>query len=451
MIFYAKFLARPHLFRVLKNSGWLVFDALLRGVTALVIGAWIARYLGPEQFGKLTYVLAYLMFFQVIANLGMDGIVIRDIVNLDAVTNPTLEKYNDGHKQEQKNKIEIGGILGTTFALRFLVGIFCWVLAVGGMWALYGWNSENVILTALAGGCLVFQAANTIDLWFQSQNQSRKTVLAKFCAFLVTNGLRVAFIFGELPLVSFAVAMFIEFLITAVALGYAYKKMPCGSLWVFDIKRTGLKLIKESWPFVISGISITMYMRIDQVMVANMLGEKELGLYSAAIILASMWYVLPTIACTSLLPTFSLSKSINQGLYLERMVKLFRFLLILSVCISIFVYCFSGELIHFFYGDQFKESAVLLKILIFTTIPVFMGVGQGIWSINEKKSKHYLMQTISGGIVCVILNIILVPRYGLEGAAISLLIAQFTAAFILNAIIEKDLFKMQFGMYKNHS
>jgi len=428
-----------------------VFDALLRGVTALVLGTWIARYLGPEQFGKLTYVLAYLMFFQVIANLGMDGIVVRDIVNLAAVTNATLEKYNYGSKHQLKNKIEIGGILGTVFALRFLVGFFCWILAAGGMWALYGWNSDYFILTAIAGGCLVFQAANTIDLWFQSQNQSRETVLAKFCAFLVTNGLRAAFIFGELPLVSFAVAMFMEFVITAVALGYAYKKMPCGSFWVFDIKRIGLNLIKESWPFLISAISITMYMRIDQVMIANMLGEKELGLYSAAIILASMWYVVPTIACTSLLPTFSLSKSVNQSQYLERMVKLFKLLLILSVSISIFVYCISGELINFFYGDQFKESEVVLRIIIFTTIPVFMGVGQGVWLINEKKSKNYLIQTISGGIVCVILNIILIPKYGLIGAASSLLFSQFTSAFLINAIFDKDLIKMQFGIYKNNS
>ncbi|MBU3563622.1 flippase [Polynucleobacter sp. Tro8-14-1] len=456
MIGLSKIKDRPHLIKVLKNGGWLIFDAVLRGVSALVVGTWIARYLGPEQFGKLTYVLAYLMFFQVIANLGMDGIVIRDIVNLTPTKNQNKDESCQKDKEvikkqelrNSRNKIEIGRILGSAFILRLIVGLLCWVIAVGGMSMLYGWNSENVLLTALAGGCLIFQAANTIDLWFQSQTQSRRTVLVKLFAFIVTNGLRVAFIVGELPLLSFAIAMLLEFLITAIALIYAYRRMPCGSSWTLDIKNVGLNLVRESWPYIISGISVAMYMRIDQVMVRSIMGEKELGIYSAAIILSSMWYVLPSIACTSLMPTLTLSKSINHDLYLERLTKLFRLLLISSIFISIIVAWQSNILVEFFYGDKFSDSSKVLKLLIFTTIPVFLGVGQGAWLINEKKSNLFLIQTLSGGAVCIALNMILIPIFGLMGAATSLLIAQFISTLAINAFLEKKLFTMQIGVYK---
>jgi PST family polysaccharide transporter len=451
MISCLKISRRPHFFKVIKNGGWLLFDAVLRGVSTLIVGAWMARYLGPEQFGQLSYVLAYLMFFQVIANLGMDGIIVRNIVNLSSDKNSDLDAVSSKIKEslDIKNKIEIGRILGSAFILRLMIGLLCWIAAVGGMWAIYGLNSHNVLLTALAGGCLVFQAANTIDLWFQSQNQSRHTVIAKLLAFLITNSLRVAFILGQLPLIAFAIAMLIEFIITAIALAYAYIKNAYGYSWIVDIKKTGLNLIRESWPFIISGISAAIYMRIDQVLVRSILGEKELGIYSAAIILSSIWYVLPTIAFTSLLPTLTLTKSINQDLYKKRLVELFRVLIVSGILISIIVSWQSNLLVQFFYGHQYTEASNVLKILIFTSIPVFVGVGQGVWLINEKKSKLFLIQTILGGIVCVFLNIVLIPIYGLIGAAVSLLIAQITSTLLVNAFLEKELFIMQLGINSN--
>jgi PST family polysaccharide transporter len=445
---------RPYLLSVLKNSGWLMFDSILRGVSALAIGTWIARYLGPEQFGELSYILAYLMFFQVVANMGMDGIVVKEIVKLGVInshsgksdSNSDISEIKENADSFKDYQLEIGEILGATFVIRIIVGLFCWLLAIGGMILIYGLSSQNVLLTALAGSCLIFQAANTIDLWFQSQNQSRRTVLVKLLAFVISNGFRIAFIIGQLPIVSFAVAMFIEFAITAAALCYAYKKMTCGSKWFLSIKTVGLSLIKQSWPFMISGLSVAMYMRIDQVMIRHMLGQRELGIYSAAIILSSMWYVLPSIACTSLLPTLTLTKLIDDKLYTKRIVQMFRVFLLTSIVISGIVVWKSDVLIQIFYGEKYLDASNILKILIITTIPVFVGVGQSAWLINEGKSKLYLIQTLAGGVLSIFLNLILIPKYGLLGAASSVLLAQLTAAFTINFLLEKKLFFMQLGV-----
>lgn len=169
---------RVNLHVIIHNSGWLLFDKLVRILLGLLVGAWVARYLGPANFGELAYVLAYIAFFQAIANLGADGIIVRDIA---------------------RDKNAAPQVLGTAFTLRLGVGLACWLAAIGGMAWSNGFDDPSVSLTALAGGTLIFQAADTIDLWFQSQSQSRRTVVAKLIAYLVSNGVKVGLILMQAP------------------------------------------------------------------------------------------------------------------------------------------------------------------------------------------------------------------------------------------------------------
>lgn len=185
------------LLAAINNSGWLMFDKLIRLLLGLLVSAWVARYLGPAQYGELAYVLAYLAFFQAVAVLGMDGIVVRDIA---------------------KDKTKAGEILGTAFILRISVGLCCWLIAIASMGWFNGWQDRSVYITALAGASLIFQAADTIDLWFQSQSQSRRTVIAKLIAYLISNGLKILLILNQAPLLAFAVVMSVEFLLAALSL-----------------------------------------------------------------------------------------------------------------------------------------------------------------------------------------------------------------------------------------
>ena len=176
---------RNNLHAAMHNSGWLLFDKLVRLMLGLLVGAWVARYLGPAQYGELAYALAYIAFFQTVSTLGLDSIVVRDLV-----IHPEREAQ----------------ILGTAFTLRFACGIFSWLVAVLGMAVISGWSDRSVLLVLLVGGSLVFQAADTVDLWFQSRSQSRRTVVAKLAAYLLSGGVKVALIVAEAPLAAFAAA-----------------------------------------------------------------------------------------------------------------------------------------------------------------------------------------------------------------------------------------------------
>ena len=415
---------RHNLFAVLHNSGWLMADKVFKAVVTIIVGAWVARYLGPTEYGKLAYVLAIVAFFQVVSILGLDGIVVRDIA---------------------KNKEEAGVILGTTFMMRLIVGIVCWLGLVVFMVLMYGLGNENMWLAIFIGGSLLFQGADTIDLWFQSQTQSRRTVLAKFLAVLISSSLRVMFIILKAPLIYFAVAFFVEFGIAALALFVSYQLFRSEQNWIAQLKGRGMNLLKESWPFIISSVSVMTYLRIDQVMIRNILCEEELGIYSAVLIFSAGWYFISTTVNSSLLPAMTKLREANEKLFLEKLVKIFRLLIAFGILISVLTIWQSKNLIQLIYGSKYTDGSKVLSIHILTIIPIFMSAGQNLWIYIEKKSKLFLQQSIVGCIISLFLNYFLIKYYGIIGAAISSVIAQCIALIFINYFFERKLFNLQFG------
>lgn len=415
---------RFNLHAIIHNSGWLMFDKLVRMLLGLLVGAWMARYLGPESFGELAYVLAYIAFFQAIANLGADGIIVRDIA---------------------RDKRAAPQVLGTAFILRLGVGLVCWLAAVGGMVWVNGIENRAVALTALAGGALVFQAADTIDLWFQSQSQSRRTVVAKLLAYLISNGVKVGLILAQAPLLAFAAVMALDALLAATGLAVAYKSFPTAGRWQ-AVTDTAKAMLLESWPYMLSGVSIMIYMRIDQIMLKNMLGARELGIYAAAIPLSQVWYVIPMTLATSLGPYIAKKKLEGFSQYQNALLKTFRFFGVAAVIVSIGTALVASLIISFLYGEKYSEAVPVLAIHAFTNIFVFQGVAQSLWILNERLGIYATYKTIAGALFAIMANYLLIPIYGIAGAAISANISFAVSAVLSNIIIAPNILKMQFGI-----
>ena len=414
---------RIDILAVLHNAGWLLADKFIRLFLGVFVSAWVARYLGPEEFGELAYVLAYLAFFQAVATLGMDGIVVRDI---------------------SREVSKEGEILGTVFTLRLLVGGLLWVSAIVGMGITKGWSERGLWLVAIAGSTLVFQVADTVDLWFQSQSQSKRTVVAKMIAYLGSSLIKVALVLSEAPLILFAAVLVVESVFAVAALTYAYKRFQSPNRWTFIGKRAWV-LLSESWPFMLSGLSIMIYMRIDQLMISELLGDRALGVYAAMIPFSSLWHVIPMTMCVSLAPYIARKKALGEQSYYDALLYIFRFFLALSVCISLSISVLANFLIDSVYGVQYLEAADVLKIHVFSCIPVFLGVAQGLWVLNEKKSRLAIIKTATGAVCSVCLNLILIPRFGLEGAAIAAVCSQVCAAILINILVAPKIFIMLFG------
>jgi O-antigen/teichoic acid export membrane protein len=419
-----KLSGRDHLHAAIHNSGWIFFDKILRAVIGLVVGAWVARYLGPEQFGELAYCIAFIAIFQSITNLGLDGIVVREIAN-------QRHRAND--------------ILGTVFQLRLLLGITCWMLALVLYGIGNGFSGQGIWIIGFIGAGMIFQVADTVDLWFQGNSQSKRTVLAKASAYLISNGIRVALILLSAPLIAFAVVVMLEGALTALALSISYKRYPSDGIWKSNLQ-DAKKLLGESWPYMLSGFSIIIYMRIDQLMIKSMLGDFELGIYSAVVPISNLWNMIPVTICASIAPYMAKKKMEGQTIFDSALLKVFRLFWLLSLAVIALTVVLSSFLIDLMYGDAYQEAASVLNIYVLTSIPVFMGVGQGLWMLNYQKSYLSVIQTISGAIVALVANFVLLPMWGVQGAAVAAILSQAISAMCINAIFARELFLMQMGI-----
>ncbi|HIF9232349.1 TPA: flippase [Photobacterium damselae] len=410
---------RVHL--AVKNSGWLLFDKIVRMGLGILVGAWVARYLGPDKYGVFAYSLAFLSIFQAVAVLGLDGIVIRN-----------LSVY-----KEDKGKI-----LGTTFILRFIAGFgsfiiaFCYIVITNGLFSL------EAKIISIVGVSLFFQAFDTVDLWFQSNSQSKRTVKIKMAVYFLSNALKVVAILLGADLIFFAWISLVEFVLIAIGLLLSYSKFRVNQKLVFSLSEAKV-LLKESWPFIISGVSIMIYMRIDQVMIKHYLGLEFVGLYAAVLPLSTVWNFIPVILATSFAPLVAEAKNKSEKEYINLLSKLFRVVTIISLLLSVTIAMLAPFIISVLYGDKYIMAKDVLVIHVFTNVFIGLGVIQNLWIINEGKSKITLYKTIIGMIFCLVANSLLIPAYGIVGAAVVALSSQLISSVLCNVLFAPSIFIMQ--------
>jgi len=402
--------------KAITNTGWLLADKVVRLLVGLGVGIWIARFLGPEQFGMLSYAVAFVSLLGVLATLGLDGTVVRELVRAP----------------EQKNEI-----LGATFLAKFLGGILTLLLAVIAIQFLRPADFQVRWLIAIIAAGTTFQSFDVIDFWFQSRVESRFAVYAKSSAFLLVALVKIALILNNAPLSAFAFAASLEILLGAAGLIIAYR-MTGHSLLRWRVKAQRIRqLVSEAWPLALSSTAVLVYMRIDQIMLGEMVGDREVGVYGAAIRFSEVWYFIPVSIIVSLAPSLVELRRVNVDLYYERFSNLFRLMTGIALAISIPVTFASGYLARTAYGNSYEGVAQVLAIHIWATPFVFLGVAQSPWNLNEGLTRLALFRTVSGAVANILLNFLLIPKYGAAGAAVATAISYALAAVFLNAFSKR--------------
>ncbi|MBG1265368.1 flippase [Nostoc sp. WHI] len=430
----SKFKSRSGLRAIIANTGWLFADRILRMGASLVIGVWVARYLGVQQYGLFNYALAFVSLFSPIFTLGLDDVVVRHLV------------------RQSSNKEEI---LGTTFWLKLLGGIASVLLAVSTMFFLGDDETLKIWLVAILGMAGIFRAADTIEIWFQSQVQSKYTVIAKNAAFLLNSGIKIALILTKAPLLAFGWITLAEYAMSAIGLLIVYQAKG-SSLWLWRWSFSAAKtLLKESLPLIFSGFAILIFMKIDQVMLGQMIGNNEVGIYSAAVRVSEIWYFIPGAIVASVAPAIYAAKEKSESLYYQRLGQLLSLMTCISLAIALPMSFLSNKIIMVMFGSGYAEAGPILAVHIWTSLFVFMGLATSPWFIAEGLNHVSLGKTLFGAILNIVLNLFLIPKYAGFGAAIATIISQAAAAFICNAFDSRTqkIFKIQvrslIPFYKN--
>ncbi len=398
-----------------------MLDKLVRAFVTLSVGAWLARTLGPAAFGEYTYAITFVALFLGLANLGADGIVVRDMARNPGCAPQTL---------------------GTLLRLRLVTGAACWLLAVVAMHVTRPGDSRSLLLVAIVGSTLVLQSAETVDLWLQSQSQNKRAIIAKLAGYALGNAVRAGLILADAPLWAFGLSVAMDALLMGVALSAAYRGFPSAKGWRFDMD-LGRSLVSQSWPFMLSGVAVLIYMRIDQIMIREMLGETQLGFYSSATVVSQMWYALPIALGVAFAPYVARKKEQGNEAYLGALMSIFRLFALLSLTVVVCTITFSKGLIQLLYGASYSAAAPVLAIHVVSNVFVFLGVAQSLWLVNEGFGRLTLYRTVMGAVVCVLGNMVLIPPFGVRGAACSTVFAMFVSAVGSNAMFAPRILRMQ--------
>jgi PST family polysaccharide transporter len=396
-----------------KNAIWLFLDKILRLGVGLIVGVLIARYLGPGLFGKWNYVIAFISLISAFATLGLDQIVVKHLLD----------------KNEEESVL-----LGTAFYLR-LMGSFISTLIVIGYFLFFKNDTLLLLVAVLTALNLWFQTFDVIDLKNQSVLQSRKTVVVKNSVFVVISVVKLVFVYFEYSLLSFVILGLVECMLGALGL-ILYYGINNLKKWKFKIDYCTV-LLKQAWPLILSGIVIMMYMRLDQIMIGEMIGDEGVGLYSVSTRFTELWYFIPSIFATSFFPKLVEKFTVNKKNYYDVCLKLLKLLFVISFSIAMFFTFFSNFIINFLYGKEYTMSVFALQISIWTGVFVFWGVAAGNMLVIENLNKHNLIKSVQGLLLNVILNLVLIPEYGINGAAIATLISQFYASYFYYAFFKK--------------
>jgi polysaccharide transporter, PST family len=415
-IIRARLEASETLRKILANTGWLFIDQVARMGFGLVVGVWVARYLGPEQFGTFNYALAFVALIEVFATFGLDSIVIRNLVR------------NPSSRDE---------VLGTACLLKMVGGFLTLGLALTAISFFRPQDPLARWLVGILGARMVFQAFDVIDFWFRSQVQSKYAVWAKNTAYFLVVLVKISLILLKAPLIAFAWAMVAETGLGAAGLVIAYR-FQGGTMqkWLASFHQVR-ELLRDSWPMIFSGFVVMVYARIDQVMLGQMADDKAVGVYSAAVRLSEIWYFVPVIIASSVFPSLVKSKELGQQEYLHRIQKYFDLNVLLAYVLAIPTSLLSSTIISFLYGDSYQGAENIFTILIWGSLFVFMGVARHQVLLTEGLLRFALVSTVLGAIANIILNIWLIPVYSGVGAAIATLVAQFIAAYLSSFFIKK--------------
>lgn len=391
-----------------RNAKWMIAEQMVQMLISLILGVLTARYLGPSNYGVINYCAAYVAFFTSVCTLGLEGIIIKELVN---------------HRDEE------GEIVGTGILMRLAASAISIVSILVILLFMDPGNTLVLKVAFLQSLVLIFRSFELIDYWFQSYLQSKYVSILKSISYVLVAVYKVYILATNKSVEWFAFSTSLDFLLIAIMIMIAYFKRG-GDKLTFSMPMAK-RLIRQSYHFILSSLIVTIYSQMDKIMIGQMLNDTQVGLYSAAVTICNYWVLIPTAMINSARPTIMEEKRKgDEALYQKRMRQLYAVLIWVGIAVSIVVSVFSRLILHILYQERYLAASSTLAISIWYTTFSTLGTARGIWIVCEDKNAYVKKYVLWGAVINFVLNYLFIPIWGIDGAAIATLITQiFTCVF----------------------
>ncbi|HRH26073.1 MAG TPA: flippase [Candidatus Paceibacterota bacterium] len=385
-----------------NNTSWLFIGRLTNMVVGFIATTYVIRTLGPESYGTVSYILSFAGLGSVLANLGIDQILSRELL---------VQKENRGT------------LLGTAFIIKTTGAVVSTLLLITTSIAIDN-SAFLTLLIAFMSFSYFFSAFGVFNTLFQVDVRSKYPSLLSIWVVLILSVLKIIVVFSGLPIEFIIGVFFIEPILYAVGLVFLYVKHYSRHIYKLSFDMNIAKIfIKESWPLILSSAFIVIYSRIDQVMLKNMVNETSVGFYDSAVRIAELWYFIPGILGSALFPAMVNAHLTDTSIYTLRMKRLYFLLWWLGIAISASVFVLAPFIIHTLYGPAYDMSILVLRIYVCATIPIFLAMIIQQHLVTKGLTRVTFFMTFLGMVANIVLNIFLIPRYGIYGAAVATLVS----------------------------
>lgn len=392
----------------------MLAEHFLRIIAGMFVSIWVARYLGPEQFGLFSYVLAFTAIFGGIAKLGLDSITVRELVN---------------HPENRD------AYLGTAFWLKILGAL----LVLGIMAAILPLTTNEVttnqfIFIVSAG--LVFQSFEVVQFYFQSKVLGKIVSICKIVQLAFSSIIKLYLVFIEAELIYFVLVTAFDALSLAVSYTIAYKlRQGSGFYKNFDL-HIAKKLIKDGWPLIFAGLGFTLFSNVDAVIIKEMIGEEAVGIYMAAYKLTVLWYFLPGLVLNSVMPAIVNAKD-NKDMFINRIHTVTGALVWFAMMLATLTTLFADEITAYTFGKQYSESSNLLVLLIWINVVIFFNSCWNFIHMINGKTRWTMYFHLLTASFNILFNFLMIPAMGVMGAAYAILLS-LTISLAIFAVIDKQ-------------
>ena len=391
-----------------KNAGWLIGGRVAQMILSFFVSILTARYLGPGNYGIISYVNAYVAFFTSLCTLGLNSVIIKDFVD----------------KPE-----ELGEAIGTSLALLFVSSFFSGVMILCIVRVVDRNEPKTIVIAILCSISLVFQVLDTFNYWFQSRYASKVTSIATFVAYAATALYRIVLLIFQKDVQWFAFATSIDYIVLGTILFCAYKKYNGPKLSVSLEKAKSL--LGRSYHYILSGMMVAIYGQTDKFMLKQMLDETSVGYYSLASTVNLMWVFVLQAIIDSMYPTIMNLYGKDKKQFERKNRQLYAIVIYVSMAAAVCFVIFAPLVIRILYGEAYLPAVGPLRIITWYTIFSYLGVARNAWIVCMNKQKYLKYMYLSAAFINIGLNYIMIPLWGASGAALASLLTEFCTSLIL--------------------
>ena len=398
-----------HLRPYFANTSWLLADNVLRIFLGILVNTYVARYLGPFQFGKLTFALAIVAIFSILADMGLRLVVVRELL------------------KEPEKRDEI---LASAFLLKICGGTIAALLSMTAIFFLRPLDESSRGIMGILTLMYIFSAFDVIELWFQSQVRAKYIVLARTAAFILISAIRILIIWIKAPLVIFASTYSLETILIATGLLWNYGKQEKKMFFLSFKKERAYELMGFSWPVLLAAFVIYFQVYIDQIMLGQIVGDAEVGQFSAAFNIIMTMDLVSLAVLNTISPMIMKGKLIDKDIYAGRLIKSYRIMFCLFLIIGIPLFVFGPAVVNILYGSAFHQAGIILSLLSIRILFFNFSAVKYQFLMVENLFLYCFCANIIGALIKVVLNFYLIAPFKSIGVICSMIAAYTVTVFI---------------------